>query len=152
MFFVFFCCRLTGFGVVESERMAVSAAIGGVPVAGGEDGGATCPAAVGAPGVRPEVRVRAQDSPENGAPSPGQSRLAITRRHALRLPPLFRLQASFFFFVSRSDLLCFVRSHSQHHTRCVYTYLCTNTLYILVKFRSVLCVLLRLKIGSFPSQ
>ncbi|GMN37920.1 hypothetical protein TIFTF001_007200 [Ficus carica] len=108
---------------VKAEWVAVSAAVRGVPVAGGEDGGATCPPATGPPNVRPQVRVRAQDGSENGALGHVESRLAIALRHSLRFPPFLHLQAPFFFFfflLSRpplavADLLRLLRSRPQHH-------------------------------------
>lgn len=103
--------------------MAVSAAVLGVPVAGGEDGGATCPPATGPPNMRTQVRVRAKDGSENGALGHVESRLAIALRHSLRFPPFLHLQAPFFFFfflLSRpplavADLLRLLRSRPQHH-------------------------------------
>ncbi|CAN1311119.1 hypothetical protein LINPERPRIM_LOCUS28300 [Linum perenne] len=104
--------------------MAVAAAIGGVLVAGGEDGGADGSDASRSPSREREVRVRAEDDRTDGASRPERARLEAEIRNAVQLHRILCMEAGFHGDVSRV-------THLESCTRIF-------TVYIVLYYRSQL--------------
>uniref|UniRef100_A0A453IQH6 Uncharacterized protein n=1 Tax=Aegilops tauschii subsp. strangulata TaxID=200361 RepID=A0A453IQH6_AEGTS len=72
------------------DVLGPAAPLGGLPLAGGQGGGAPGAAAAGVPAGR--VRLRQRLHPAHGAPRPRHAQVADDRRHPVPVPQLLRVQ------------------------------------------------------------